>query len=106
MLRGKLDAAHEALRVSKNEASQVRANWAMVKEQAHNMMNLLVELRTWVQTLQLCVQAACDAAFPVEIADNPIAIEECLHALSAHLRAMVSEAIRQGTATVLVVAQL
>jgi hypothetical protein len=44
----------------------------MVKEQAHNMMNLLMELRMQVQTVQLCAQAACDAAFPVETADNPV----------------------------------
>ena len=50
----------------------------MVKEQAHNMMNLLMELRMWVQTLQLCTQAACDAAFPVETADDPVITEERL----------------------------
>jgi hypothetical protein len=50
----------------------------MVKEQAHNMMNLLMELRMRVQTVQLCAQAAYDAAFPVETADNPVAVEEHL----------------------------
>ena len=57
----------------------------MVKEQAHNMMNLLVELRTRVQTLQLCTQAACDVAFPVETANNLVAIEEDLPALPVRL---------------------
>ena len=65
MLHGKLDAARDALQVSENEAFEARANWVMVKELAHNMMNLLMELRTWVQTLQLCTQAAYDTAFPV-----------------------------------------
>ena len=46
MLRGELDAARDALQVFENEASQARANWVIIKEQAHNMMNLLVELRT------------------------------------------------------------
>jgi hypothetical protein len=50
----------------------------MVKEQAHNMMNLLMELRTWIQTMQLCAQATCDVAFPMEIADNLVATEERL----------------------------
>ena len=66
----------------------------MVKEQAHNMMNLLMELRTWVQALQLCAQAAYDAVFPMEIAYNLVAIEERLQALLVHLQAMVTEAIR------------
>jgi hypothetical protein len=39
---------------------------------------LVVELRTWVQTLQLCVQAACDTTFLVEIADNLVITEERL----------------------------
>jgi hypothetical protein len=50
----------------------------MVKEQAHNMMNLLMELRAWVQTVQLCTQAACDAAFPMETTDNLVTVEEHL----------------------------
>ena len=48
MLHGELDITHDALQVSENEASQARADLVMVKEQAHNMMNLLMELRTWV----------------------------------------------------------
>jgi hypothetical protein len=43
------------------------------------MMYLLEELRTRV--LQLCMQAACDVAFPVEIADNLVAAEELLRAM-------------------------
>jgi hypothetical protein len=35
-------------------------------EQGHNMMNLLVGLRMRVETLQLCVQAACNAGFPMD----------------------------------------
>ena len=78
----------------------------MVKEQAHNMMNLLMELRMWVQTLQLCAQAAYDAAFPVETADNPVAAEERLRALPVHLRATVTEAIHQGATIALATAWL
>jgi hypothetical protein len=73
----------------------------MVKEQAHNMMNLLMELRTWIQTMQLCAQATCDVAFPMEIADNLVAAEERLRALPICLRAVVTEAIHQGAATAL-----
>jgi len=47
-------------------------------EQAHNMMNLLMELRRWVHTLQLCVQAAYGMAFLVETTDNPVSAEEHL----------------------------
>ena len=66
----------------------------------------VVELRTRVQTLQLSTQATCDAAFPVETADNPVATEECLQALLALLQAVVTKAIRQGAATMLAAAQL
>jgi hypothetical protein len=38
----------------------------MVKELAHNMMNVLMELRMRVQSMQLCKQAACDTAFLME----------------------------------------
>jgi hypothetical protein len=62
---------------------------------------LVVELRTRVQALQLCAQAAYDAAFPVEIANNPVIAEERLRALPARLQAMVTKAIRHGAATVL-----
>ena len=65
------------------------------------MMNLLMELRTWVQTLQLCTQATSDVAFPVETADNPVAVEERLRALLVCLRVVVTETICQGAATAL-----
>ena len=76
-------------------------------ESSHHRMMVpspLVELRTRVQTLQLCVQAACDVAFPVETADNPVTIEERLLALPVRLRARVTEAIHHGAATVLATA--
>ena len=92
MLHGELDAVRDALQVSKNEA--------------HNMMNLLVELRMWAQTLQLCTQAACDAAFPLETVDNLVTVEERLRALPVRLRAMVTEGVCQGATTALAAAQL
>ena len=52
-----------------------------------------MELRTWVQTLQLCAQAACDVAFPVETTDNPVITEELLRALLVCLQTMVTKAI-------------
>jgi hypothetical protein len=61
----------------------------------------VVELRTRVQTLQLCAKATYDAAFPMEIANNLVIAEERLRALPACLQAVVTEAIRQGAATVL-----
>ena len=69
---------------------------------ARHMMSLLVELRTWIETLQLCMQAAHNVGFPV---DN-LFTEEPFRALLAHLRAMVTEAIRQGATMALVAAQL
>jgi hypothetical protein len=57
------------------------------------MMNLLVDLRTWVETLVLCVQAAINSGFPVRVVDNLFVIEEPFRALLARLRAMVIEAI-------------
>jgi CTP:molybdopterin cytidylyltransferase MocA len=59
-----------------------------------------------VQTLQLCAQATSHAAFLMETANNLVTTEEHLRALSARLRAVVTEAIRQGAATVLAAAQL
>jgi hypothetical protein len=49
------------------------------------MMNLLVELRMRVLTLQVCAQAASDTAFPMETADNPVIAKERLQALLVHL---------------------
>ena len=67
------------------------------------MMNLLVELRTQIETLQLCVQAARNTRFPM---DNLFTVEESFRALSACLRAMVTEAINQGATVALAAAQL
>jgi hypothetical protein len=58
ILHSELDVARDALEASKNVAFQAQADWAIIKEQSHKMMNLLVELRTRVETLQLCAQAA------------------------------------------------
>jgi hypothetical protein len=60
------------------------------------MTNLLVELRMRVKTLHLCVQAACNATFPMETVDNLFIVEEHLQALSARLRAVVTKVVRQG----------
>ena len=76
----------------------------IIKEQAHNMMNLLVEQRMWFQTLQLCMQATYDAAFPMEIADNLVTTEERLRVLPVHLQAVVTKAICQGATTMLATA--
>ena len=40
------------------------------------MMNLLVDLRTWVDTLVLCVQAAINSGFPMRAVDNLFTLEE------------------------------
>ena len=42
------------------------------------MMNLVVVLSMWVDTLQMSVLAACNAAFPVGKVDNLFAVEEHL----------------------------
>ena len=70
------------------------------------MMNLVVVLSMWVDTLQMSVLAAYNAAFPVGKVDNLFIAEEHLRALLARLRAMVTEAICQGAATALATAQL
>ena len=67
------------------------------------MMNLLVQQRTQVETLQLCEQIARNAGFPM---DNLFTVEESFRALSACLRAMVTEAINQGATVALAAAQL
>jgi hypothetical protein len=88
------------------EVSKARVNWAILKEQVHNMMNQLVELRTRVETLQLCVQAACNASFPMGTMDNLFTIEEPFRALPARLRAVVTDVVRQGPAMALAAVQL
>ena len=60
------------------------------------MMNLLVDLRMWVETLVLCVQAAINSGFPVCAVDNLFTTEEPFRALSALLQAIETETIRQG----------
>jgi hypothetical protein len=65
-------------------------------------MNLLVELRMRIETLLLCVQAACNAGFPM---DN-LFTKEPFRALSVRLRAVVTEAIHQGAGTTLAATQL
>ena len=52
------------------------------------------------------VTAAYDTAFPMQIVDNSVTIEERLWALPSCLWAMVSKAICQGAAMVLATAQL
>ena len=47
------------------------------------MMNLVVVLSMWVDTLQMSVLAAYNAAFPVGKVDNVLATEEQLQALLA-----------------------
>jgi hypothetical protein len=65
MQRGELDATCDALQVSKNEVSQARSESAILKEQAHMVMMVLVQLRTRVENLHLCTQATCNATFPM-----------------------------------------
>ena len=70
------------------------------------MMNLVVVLSSWVNTLQMSLLAAYNAAFPVGTMDNLLAAEEHLQALMARIRAMVTKAVRQGSATALAATQL
>ena len=69
-LRAKLDAAHDAINFFVTEASKVQVNWEIHLEQGQNMMNLFVDLRTRVDSLVLCVQAAINSGFPVRAMDN------------------------------------
>ena len=70
------------------------------------MMNLTVVLSAWVCTLQQFMLAACNAAFPVGKVDNLFTTEVHLRALPAQIRAMVTEAVRQGATMTLATAQL
>jgi hypothetical protein len=106
MLRGELDATRDVLQAPKNLASHVRDELVIAMEQAQHMMNLTMILSQWVDTLQLSVLVACNAAFPIEEVDNLFIVEEHLQALPARLRAMVTEAICQGATMALVAAQL
>ena len=65
MLRSELDAACDALQASKNLASKARGELAIAIEQAQHMMNLIVVLRTWVDTLQMSVLATSNVTFLV-----------------------------------------
>jgi len=84
-LRGELEAAHIALGVTNQEKAAVKVV----------LQNLLADATT-----------ACNATFPVEAADGPVAAEERLQALLSCLQAVVSEAIHQGAATALAAAHL
>ena len=84
MLRTKVDAACDALHFSMTEVSKARVDWEIHLEQGQNMMNLLVDLRTWVETLVLCVQASINMGFPVRVVDNLFTIEEPFRALPSH----------------------
>ena len=106
MLCGELDATRDALQAAKNLTSQARANLAIAKQQAQHIMNLVVVLSTWVDTLQMSMLAVCNVAFPIGKVDNLFTTEEHLRALLAHIWAVVSEAICQGATTALVTAQL
>ena len=58
-----------------------------------------------VQNLLVNATTAYDAAFPVQIANDPVtALEELLRALLACIWAVVSEAVRQGATMALVAA--
>ena len=68
------------------------------------MTNLVVVLSMWVDTLQMFVLAACNMAFPIGRVDKLLAAEEHLRALPAQIRAVVTEVVHQGAATVLAAA--
>ena len=55
ILRAELDAAREALHFSMTKISKVRVDWEIHLEQGQNIINLLVDLRTWIESLVLCV---------------------------------------------------
>jgi len=85
MLRVELDAMRDALHFSMTKVSKAQVSWEIHLEQGQNMMNLLVDLRTWVDTLVLCVQAAINSSFPVRAVNNLFNTEEPFRALSARL---------------------
>ena len=91
-LRNELKATCTALGIAQQEATKARGEKATAE--------------VVVQNLLVDVTATCDAAFPVQAADNPVAAEEHLRDLPARLRAVVSEAVRQGAAIALAAAQL
>jgi len=85
MLRVELDAMRDALHFSMTKVSKAQVSWEIHLEQGQNMMNLLVDLRTWVDTLVLCMQATINSGFPMRALDNLFTVEESFQALPAHL---------------------
>ena len=85
ILQAKLDIARDELHFSMTEISKVRVDWEIHLEQGQNMMNILVDLRTRVDTLVLCVQAAINSGFLVRAMDNLFTTKEHLRALLACL---------------------
>jgi len=85
MLPGELDATRDALHFSMTKVSKAQVNWEIHLEQGQNMMNLLIDLRTRVDTLVLCVQAAINLSFPIRAVDNLFTVEELFRAMSARL---------------------
>ena len=85
MLPGELDATRDALHFSMTEVSKAQVNWEIHLEQGQNMMNLLIDLRTRVDTLVLCMQAAINSGFPMRAVDDLFATEEPFRALLARL---------------------
>ena len=81
MLRGELDTARDALQASKNLSSQAWVNLAITQQQDKHMMNLVVVLSTWVNTLQMSLLASYNVAFPIGTMDNLFAVEQHLQAL-------------------------
>ena len=106
MLCGELDAACDTLQGPMTNISKVRVDWAILKEQGHNIMNLFGELRTRVKTLEPCVQVDYNTSFPMGIVDNLFVVEEPFRALPARLRAVVTQVICLGIATAMAAAQL
>ena len=51
MLRGEMDAMRNALQASKNLDSQARADLVISQQQAKHIMNLVLVLSMWVDTL-------------------------------------------------------
>lgn len=101
MLRIELSAARAVLSLIENAASQAQANKAAVEAKVEYMMMELKEANTRVLNLLVDATAAYDAAFPMETANNPIAVEERLRALPTRLQAVMFEAICQEAPMVL-----
>ena len=85
MLCTEVDAKRNALHFSMTEVSKAQVDWLIHLENCQNMMNLLIDLRTRVDTLILCVQAAINLSFPIRAVDNLFTVEELFRAMSARL---------------------